>query len=80
MARDLQIFAPEQQWRKQVASALGSGPLEHDATEGFLYVPAGSGAPTGTPVAVAGFAPLYVDSVGHKLYFYAAGAWRDAGP
>lgn len=49
-------------------------------TKGFIYVPAAAGTPTGTPVAVSGCAPLYVDTTANKLYFYSGGQWRDAGP
>jgi hypothetical protein len=54
--------------------------LATNATDGFLYIPACAGTPTGTPTAVTGMAPLVVDSTNNKLYFYSGGAWRDAGP
>lgn len=49
-------------------------------TDGFIYVPAAAGPPSGTPTAISGHAPLYVDTTNNKLYFYSTGAWRDAGP
>lgn len=51
-----------------------------DMAGGFIRVPAAAGTPTGTPAAVSGTAPLYVDTTANKLYFYSSGAWRDAGP
>ncbi len=80
MSRLLQIYATTQLWRQQVIAALGSASLATNATEGFFYVPACAGPPTGTPVAQAGLVPIVVDTVASKLYFYSDGAWRDAGP
>lgn len=81
MASDLQQFAPEKSWRAQVAGRFGGGLLATNATSGFLYVPTCAGTPTGTPADTpAGFAPVVIDAVAHKLYFYSGGAWRDAGP
>lgn len=54
--------------------------LSTDATTGFVYVPTCSGTPTGTPVSVTGCAPIVIDRLNNKLYFYSGGAWRDAGP
>jgi hypothetical protein len=59
---------------------LGSAALATTATDGFLYVAACAGAPTGVPTAVTGRVPIVVDSTNNKLYFYSGGAWRDAGP
>lgn len=47
---------------------------------GYLYVPAISGAPTTPPVTVTGKLPIVIDSSNNKLYFYSGGSWRDAGP
>lgn len=47
---------------------------------GYLYVPAISGAPTTPPVTVTGKLPIVIDSSNNKLYFYSSGSWRDAGP
>lgn len=47
---------------------------------GYLYVPAISGAPTAPPVTVTGKLPIVIDSSNNKLYFYSSGSWRDAGP
>lgn len=51
-----------------------------NATDGFLYVPACAGTPTGTPTSQTGKVPIVVDSTNNKLYFYSGGTWRDAGP
>lgn len=58
----------------------GTAALATTATDGFLYIPGGAGAPTGVPTAYTGRVPLYVDTTNHKLHFYSGGAWRDAGP
>lgn len=52
-----------------IADASGNSP--------FIYVPAAVGVPTGTPAAIAGCVPLYVDTTGGlaKLYAYVSGAW-----
>jgi hypothetical protein len=54
--------------------------LATTATDGFLYVPTCAGAPTGTPTAITGMAPIIVDTTNNKLYFRSGGVWRDAGP
>jgi len=59
---------------------LGSAAVATNATDGFLYVAACAGTPTGAPTAKTGRIPIVVDSTNHKLYFYSGGSWRDAGP
>jgi hypothetical protein len=51
------------------ASAASNGP--------FLYIPSFAGPPTGTPTAIAGATPLYMDISGGiaDLYAYVAGVW-----
>ena len=44
-------------------------------TDGFFYIPAASGAPTGVPTAYASRVPLYYDTSGEALYVY-NGAWK----
>lgn len=50
--------------------------LATTATDGFLYIAAGTGAPTGVPTAFAGRVPLYIDSTNNFLYIYNGGAWK----
>lgn len=45
------------------------------ATDGFLYVAACAGVPTGVPTAVTGRIPIVVDSTNNKMYIYSGGAW-----
>ncbi len=75
----LQIFAPQQNWRKQVVDRLGAGTaaLDTTATDGFAYVPSCAGPPTGTPIVKAGLLPIVIDSTNHKLYFF-SGSWIQA--
>lgn len=80
---DLQVYAAEQLWRAQVRSRLGAGEavLATTAVSGFAYLPTCNGTPTGVPAVLpAGLAPVVIDIVANKLYFYSGGAWRDAGP
>jgi hypothetical protein len=58
----------------------GVAALATTATDGFLYIPSGAGAPTGVPTSKTGQVPLYVNTTANKLMFYSGGAWRDAGP
>lgn len=57
-----------------------TGALSTNATDGFLYVAACSGVPTGTPTTYTGRSPIVIDSSNNRLYFYSSGAWRNAGP
>lgn len=78
---DLQQFAQQEQWRAQVRWRFGSGPLSMSATTGFAWVPTVSGVPIGTPGdSPTGLAPVVIDAVNYRLYFFAGGAWRNAGP
>lgn len=61
-------------------TSVGVASLATDATDGFIYVPACAGTPTGVPTGITGFAPIVVNTTNHKLYFYSGGSWRDAGP
>jgi len=54
--------------------------FESVEANGYLYVPAISGAPSGPPVTVTGKLPLVIDSLNNKLYFYSGGSWRNVGP
>lgn len=50
--------------------------LDNGASEGFLYIPVVSGAPTGTPRAFRNAMPLVFDRTNDKLYAYTSGAWK----
>ena len=56
--------------------SVGVSSIATAATDGFLYIPACAGIPTGTPTAKTGLAPMVVDSTNNKLYVYIGGAWR----
>lgn len=79
---ELQIYAPQQNWRKQIVDRLGAGgsALATTATEGFTYVPTCAGVPTGVPDAKTGLAAVIVDTSNNRIYFYSNGSWRNAGP
>jgi hypothetical protein len=49
------------------------------ATDGFPYLPACAGPPTGTPTSITGHAPVVIDSTNNNLNFYAGSAWRGIG-
>lgn len=55
---------------------VGGAALATTATDGFLYIPSGAGAPTGVPTAFTGLVPLYIDSTNKFLYLYVAGGWK----
>jgi hypothetical protein len=44
-------------------------------TNGFFYIPAAPGAPTGVPSAVGGHVPMYYDATNNQFYIYNAG-WK----
>ena len=44
-------------------------------TNGFIYIPAAAGAPTGVPTAVTGKVAMYYDSTNNFFYVY-NGAWK----
>lgn len=44
-------------------------------TNGFFYIPAADGAPSGTPTSVSGCVPMYYDTTNNKFYIY-NGAWK----
>jgi hypothetical protein len=80
MTADLQIYAAQKLWRTQVVNRLGVGNLAATATEGFFYLPSGSGPPTGTPGQTpAGFVPAQWDHTDKKLYVY-DGGWILTNP
>jgi hypothetical protein len=56
---------------------IGKQSLATTATNGFVHVPASSGAPTGTPTLFTGSVPIEIDTTG-KLWAYYGGAWHFA--
>jgi hypothetical protein len=56
-----------------------TGAIATSATDGFMYVAGGAGTPTGTPTAISGRYPIYVDGTNNLWYFYSGGAWRTGG-
>lgn len=55
--------------------ALGSAAIATNATDGFLYIDSGAGAPTGTPTTYTGRVPIYYDATNDQLYVY-RGGWK----
>lgn len=45
------------------------------ATDGFPYIPACAGTPTGVPTAITGYVPMAYDSTNNKFYIY-NGGWK----
>jgi hypothetical protein len=76
----LEIYASQKLWRSQVVARLGLPSLNVSATTGHAYVPTCAGVPVGTPEDQPGLSALVVDSTDYRLYFFAGGAWRNAGP
>jgi len=57
---------------------LGTGALSTSATDGFIYVPASAGTPTGVPTSYSGRAATEYDTTNNKLCSY-NGAWKCSG-
>jgi hypothetical protein len=53
----------------------GIGALATNATDGFLYVEACAGQPTGVPTGFTGRAPTVYDTTNHVFWIY-DGSWR----
>lgn len=56
------------------------GAVSTSATDGFLYVPSGAGAPTGTPTSYTGNAAFYYDTTNKTLWSYDGSRWATVGP
>ena len=54
--------------------------LPTDATNGFLYIPAMAGRPTGTPEQVTGGSPICSNVSQNELCVHQGGAWRFYAP
>ena len=63
---------------RRPAVFLGAGAPATTATTGFPYIPTVAGAPTGTPTAETGYAPIVFDTTNIKLWVYdpVASAWK----
>lgn len=44
-------------------------------TDGFFYIPAAAGAPTGVPTVISGRVPMYYDTTNNEFYVY-NGGWK----
>lgn len=53
---------------------IGNAAIATNATDGFLYIAGGAGAPTGAPTAFTGRYPLYWNTTNKKLYIF-DGSW-----
>jgi hypothetical protein len=54
---------------------VGNAALATTATNGFLYLETCAGAPTGTPAAFTGRAPIVFDTTNSKIWVY-NGSWK----
>lgn len=54
---------------------LNSAAIATNATDGFLYMAACAGTPTGVPTSVTGRVPVVIDSTNNKMYIYSGGSW-----
>ena len=52
---------------------LGPTGMTSSSNNGFAYVPAASGAPTGVPTVYAGRVPIYVNTASNTICFYNSG-------
>ena len=57
---------------------VGNAALPVTATNGFLYIPTCAGAPTGTPTAYTGLAPIIIDTTNFRIYTRIGATWRRA--
>jgi len=57
------------------STMIGTTAPATTATEGFPYMPAMAGAPTGVPTAQTGFVPFHYDTTNNKLWVY-NGGWK----
>jgi len=56
-------------------ATTSAGPLANTATDGFFYIPAVAGVPTGVPTAYTGMIPMQYDTTNSKLCLY-NGGWK----
>jgi hypothetical protein len=72
LATGLTVTAPAVGMQPSVV--VGNQALATTATDGFIYIAGGAGAPTGVPTAFTGRYPLYWNTTDKKLYVY-DGSW-----
>lgn len=70
LAQALRLFGGGQ------SAAVGSASIATNSTDGFIYIPAAAGTPSGTPTSHAGFVPMYLDTTTSQLWLYMGGAWK----
>jgi len=56
-------------------ATASTGPLPTTAVDGFFYIPAVAGVPTGVPTAYTGMVPMQYDTTNSKLCLY-SGGWK----
>jgi Repeat of unknown function (DUF5907) len=66
----------EASWAQSAGDFIG--PVGYDTmVDGFMYIPADSAAPTGTPTNVTGAnVPMFFDIANNKLYIHNGTAWK----
>jgi hypothetical protein len=66
----------EASWTQSAGDFIG--PVGYDTmVDGFVYIPADSAAPTGTPTNVTGAnVPMFFDIANNKLYIHNGTAWK----
>ncbi|MCA8068545.1 hypothetical protein [Burkholderia vietnamiensis] len=47
-----------------------------NSANGFFQIPAMGGAPTGSPTALSGYAPIIFDTVNNKIWIWNGSAWK----
>lgn len=57
------------------SAVFGGGSIATTATDGFVYIRACAGTPTGVPTAQTGRVPMVFDTTNNKLWIY-NGAWK----
>lgn len=55
---------------------VGIASVATNATDGFIYIAANAGTPTGTPTTRTGYIPAYIDTTNSQLWLYMSGAWK----
>lgn len=56
--------------------ALGNNHIATTATDGFLYIPSMSGAPTGTPTPIGGWMPIVINTSDNRIEVWTGSGWK----